>query len=52
MGGKTLKFPKRAKYSPHAKGSSHTKAKKEKISEEDHKERLEKLKEIGLLKNE
>jgi hypothetical protein len=48
MGGKTLKFPSRAKYVPPVKKNEETKEKP--ISEEEHKERMELLKNLGLLK--
>lgn len=47
MGGKTLKFPVRAKYKPPVKKQE---KKEETISEEEHQERINKLKELGLLK--
>jgi hypothetical protein len=50
MGGKTLRFPKRAKYRPYTKKSEDS-INEEKISEEEHKDRLKKLKEIGLIKD-
>ena len=49
MGGKTLKFPKRRKYVPPIKKSE--KSEEDKIiSEEEHKKRVQMLKEMGLLK--
>ena len=47
MGGKTLKYPKRAKYVPPVKK---VEMKEEEISEEEHKRRLELLKTLGLVK--
>jgi uncharacterized protein YciI len=46
--GKTLKFPKRPKYVFNDKKPE--KIEEEKISKEEHEERLKKLKELGLLK--
>ena len=48
MGGKTLKFPKRKKYIPPIEKNENIK--EEDISKEEHQARLNKLKEIGLLK--
>lgn len=48
MGGKTLKFPRRKKYvAPIPKAPNQE---EETISEEEHKARLDKLKELGLIK--
>lgn len=46
--GKTLKFPKRAKYVPPSEKP--TKTEEKTPSDEEHKEKLKKLKELGLLK--
>ncbi|MDD5700281.1 MAG: hypothetical protein PHH00_03795 [Candidatus Nanoarchaeia archaeon] len=47
--GKTLKFPKRQKYiAPAGK----VEEKKEEVSEEEHKARIEMLKKLGLVKEE
>jgi len=48
MCGKTLKFPRRRKFIP--PNEKNEESKKEKINEEEHKKRIEKLKEMGLLK--
>jgi hypothetical protein len=47
MGGKTLKYPKRAKYVP---PKNSVKLEEESVSEEEHKKRMELLKQIGILK--
>ena len=48
MGGKTIKYPKRRKYVPSNKKVEESNEKE--ISNEEHEERLKKLKEIGLIK--
>jgi len=45
--GKTLKYPKRKKYVP---PSQSVKLEDEPINEEEHKKRLELLRQIGILK--
>lgn len=47
MGGKRLKFPRRAKYVPPIKSGE---VEEEEVSEEEHKKRLEMLKSLGLIK--
>jgi len=49
MGGKTLKFPARRKFVPQIKKNEGSKEEKP-IDEEEHKKRMEKLKELGLIK--
>ena len=49
MGGKSLKFPRRKKYVPQ-KFKQDKITEEETISEEEHKKRIAKLREIGLLK--
>jgi len=48
MGGKTIKYPKRPKYV--FKDKKPEKFEEKLISENEHEERLRKLKEMGLLK--
>ena len=48
MGGKRLKFPRRPKYVP--KEKEQETAEESKISEEEHKNRVERLKELGIVK--
>ncbi len=45
--GKTIKYPKRQKYVP---PQNKVEIKQEPVSEEEHRKRIEKLKELGLLK--
>lgn len=52
MGGKRLKFPKRAKNLHYAKDNEKEYVKEEPISDKEHEARLKKLKEIGLIKDE
>jgi len=49
MGGKTLKFPRRKKYMSSTKENNGAIEEKP-ISEEEHKKRVQILREIGLLK--
>ena len=49
MGGKRLKFPRRKKYIP-SKLKQDKVAEEESISEEEHKKRIEYLKNLGLIK--
>ena len=49
MGGKRLKFPKRGKYVP---STAEIELKKEDISQDEHKARIESLKALGLIKDE
>ena len=48
MGGKTLKFPKRKKF---VAGQDKQEVKEEPISEEEHKKRIELLKQMGIVKD-
>jgi hypothetical protein len=48
MGGKTLKFPKRKKF---VAGQKESEVKEEPISEEEHKKRIELLKQMGIVKD-
>ena len=50
MGGKRLKFPRRAKYVPPEKKNEE--AEEKPVSEEEHKKRIELLKSLGILKEE
>ncbi|MBI2629869.1 hypothetical protein HYW76_02095 [Candidatus Pacearchaeota archaeon] len=47
MGGKTLKYPSRAKFKPQIKENE---VKSEPVSEEEHEKRIKMLKELGLLR--
>jgi hypothetical protein len=49
MGGKTLKFPKRGKFVPKTEEGQ---VAEQPVSEEEHKARIAKLKELGLIKDE
>ena len=49
MGGKTLKFPKRKKYT-HPITKKEESEEEKSISEEEHQKRVRMLKEMGLLK--
>jgi hypothetical protein len=48
MGGKTLKFPKRKKF---VAEQDKQEVKEEPISEEEHKKRIELLKQMGIVKD-
>lgn len=50
MGGKILKYPVRGKYKPYTKKTDPSFEKEDNIDSEEHKKRVDILKQLGLIK--